>query len=295
MKSTVERVFSYLLSAGLGGAILVLGLSMVYQQAESEAALQEQKEWPTPFELDATLLTGTAAAVYDPAGKQFLYAKNADLVLPLASLTKLVSAYAVLSYKNPDELVTITPSAMTPEGDWGFFVGERWPVKELIHFALGVSSNDAIQAATESLGPDYIGVVNEQARSLGLNEINVLNPTGLDVSLTAAGGFGSARDIALLTADFMQEYPTYFEATTAPSVTITYGLRTLTATSTALPLIEIPGLIGAKTGYTDLAGGNLVAAFDLELGRPLIIAVLGSTLNGRFEDVKRLIEAARRK
>ncbi|MDZ4226360.1 MAG: hypothetical protein U1C66_02630, partial [Patescibacteria group bacterium] len=71
--------------------------------------------------------------------------------------------------------------------------------------------------------------------------------------------------------------------------------RILFATSTAAPLLDMPGFVGAKTGFTDLAGGNLVAAFDLELGRPVVIVALGSTLEGRFADVKLLLEAARKK
>jgi len=54
---------------------------------------------------------------------------------------------------------------------------------------------------------------------------------------------------------------------------------------------DTPGLIGSKTGYTGTAGGNLAFVFDPELGRPIIITVLGSTAEGRFEDAKKLIDA----
>ena len=53
---------------------------------------------------------------------------------------------------------------------------------------------------------------------------------------------------------------------------------------------QIPGLIGSKTGYTDLAGGNLVVAFDAGLNRPIVITVLGSTRHERFTDVITLVE-----
>jgi D-alanyl-D-alanine carboxypeptidase len=54
---------------------------------------------------------------------------------------------------------------------------------------------------------------------------------------------------------------------------------------------RIPNLIGSKTGYTDLAGGNLTIAFDLGLNRPIIITVLGSTRDERFSDVLKLVAA----
>ncbi|HWB33870.1 MAG TPA: hypothetical protein VG753_00905, partial [Candidatus Paceibacterota bacterium] len=133
-----------------------------------------------------------------------------------------------------------------------------------------------------------------QASKLGLTKTYFNNPTGLDVDLETAGAYGSARDMAVLGAVFLSRYPALFESTTAPTVTITKGARSLTADSTSAPLHYLPGLIAAKTGYTDLAGGNLIAAFDLNVGRPIIIAVLGSTEDGRFTDVETLLAAAQK-
>ncbi len=59
------------------------------------------------------------------------------------------------------------------------------------------------------------------------------------------------------------------------------------------PLQDMHGFVAAKTGYTDLAGGNLVAIYDLEPGLTVVAAVLGSTRDGRFDDIKTLITAAR--
>ena len=53
---------------------------------------------------------------------------------------------------------------------------------------------------------------------------------------------------------------------------------------------KIPNLIGSKTGYTDLAGGNLIIAFDAGLNRPIVITVLGSTREDRFADVLKLVD-----
>ena len=56
----------------------------------------------------------------------------------------------------------------------------------------------------------------------------------------------------------------------------------------------IPGLIMGKTGYTDLAGGNLAVVFDVGLSHPVIAVVLGSTIDGRFTDMKQIVPAARK-
>ena len=63
------------------------------------------------------------------------------------------------------------------------------------------------------------------------------------------------------------------------------------AVNTNERIADIPGLIGSKTGFTRLAGGNLVIAYDAGLNRPIVIAVLGSTRKGRFSDVTTLINA----
>ena len=290
-----DKIFSYLLSTGLAATILVLGLSLVYWQGDGIRAGTTEQSWPAEFTLAEGALSARSAVVYDVVGEQMLFTKNADVVLPLASLTKLIATLTVLINTSEDMPVTIFPTSLTPEGDWGFWQGESWPVSALVRFALAASSNDAAAALAKSLGADYVARINSEAQRLGLSKTSITNPTGLDESETTAGGYGSARDMAMLAATFMRQYPTYFEATSAPYVTISHGARVLIATSTAGPLLDIPGLIGAKTGYTDLAGGNLVAAFDIELGRPIVIAVLGSTRDGRFADVKTLIEATRRK
>ena len=67
-----------------------------------------------------------------------------------------------------------------------------------------------------------------------------------------------------------------------------------TATNTNEVVGSIPGLIASKTGFTDLAGGNLVVAFDAGINRPVIISVLGATKDGRFTDMEMLVNASLR-
>jgi D-alanyl-D-alanine carboxypeptidase (penicillin-binding protein 5/6) len=149
-------------------------------------------------------------------------------------------------------------------------------------------------AAASALGGNAVDVMNRRAKELGLTQMYFFNPTGLDLDIETAGAYGSAHDVAVLAATFLEQFPAQFEATAAaPTVSISNGAHALEAAATAAPLLDIPGLIGAKTGYTDLAGGNLVAAFDIKVGHPIIVAVLGSTRDGRFDDVKLLINKTR--
>ncbi len=235
---------------------------------------------------------GKAAIVYDPTTGEILFNKNAQVRMPLASLTKLMTAQAALAILATSTTVMITPQDLKPEGDWGFRPGDVVSLHDLIAFALVASSNDAIEAAANVLGSNSIGQINSAAADYGLNSY-VLNPTGLDQTGDTAGGYGSAYDVAKLASGFYKTYPEYFELTERPNISIQSGGRTLTAAATMAPIQDIPGFVGAKTGYTDLAGGNLVAVFDLDIGHPVVAVVLGSTQQGRFDDVRLMINAVR--
>ena len=250
--------------------------------------------YPLPVTSSPKLI-GAAAIIFDPTDGRVLFEKNANAQLPLASITKLMTAEIVLSSETPDTLVTITQSALAPEANSGLRAGDVIPLNQLLKLGLIASSNDAMEAAAESLGPDYLVHMNQTAKDLGLTETYFLNPTGLDVNADTSGAYSSAYDVARLASLFYKQYPTYFEQTQQTSVTITIGDRVLTKPATAAPLLSVPGFIGAKTGYTDLAGGNLVAIFDIEIGHPLVAVVLGSTRDGRFDDIKTLIATARQK
>lgn len=238
-------------------------------------------------------LTAKAAVVIELESGQVLYQKNAYEPLPLASLTKLMSAEVVLSQKPLDTPVRITEAHLTPEGNSGLRAGATVRLGDLIRLGLVASSNDAMQAAASTLGKNGTEAMNAAAAELGLTKTHFRNPTGLDTSEHEAGAEGSAYDVAWLAIHFLKNHPDLFELTTAPAVVVAQNNQVLSAKATSLPLQSIPGFVAGKTGYTDLAGGNMVAIFDLEPGRPVAAVVLGSTYNGRFEDIKALIETAR--
>ncbi len=258
-----------------------------------EAKAAAADAFPAPLALDQSRVRAKAAVIYDPADGRLLYAKNSGLQLPLASLTKLMTATAVLEKNSPATPVSITADDLKPEGDWGLKPGDTLSLSQLLKMGLIASSNDAMAAAAASLGNNSIQKINAEAKNLGLNNMRFLNPTGLDESTTTAGAYGSAYDVARLASIFYARHPEYFTLTTADGVSVQDGDRTLSASATAIPLADVPGLIGAKTGYTDLAGGNLVAVFDISIGHPLVAVVLGSTEEGRFDDIKTLINAMR--
>ena len=294
MPRATHTMLALLSTAALSILALAGGTSLALLHAGSFTKSDDVAAAEFPFSLRTNPnIIGKAAIIFDPADGRVLFAKNSTTQLPLASITKLMTAEIVLTSESPDTLVTMTSSALAPEGDSGFKAGDTAPLGTLLEFGLIASSNDALQAAAESLGDAYIERMNQTAKNLGFTETYFLNPTGLDVNTDTSGAYSSAYDVARLAALFYKQHPAYFEATQKSTATLQVGARTLTLHATDAPLLSIPGLIGAKTGYTDLAGGNLVAVFDREIGHPLVAVVLGSTKDGRFKDIAALISAAR--
>ena len=283
-------------TAGAALCSIALAACLFYAGALHVHPLKEPAAAVMAIDLPDGSLTAKAAIIYDPTTDTVLYAKNADLTLPLASVTKLLTAYTILDSVPTSTIITLTAkdtSVDSDAGDWGLKTGDTLSLNDLIKIGLVASSNYAMSAAAGSLGSSYMEDMNAHASKLGLSHTYFLNPTGLDINASLSGAYSSAADIATLAAAFLKNYPQYFELSSRPSVSVTASGHSVVAKATTVPLQDIPGFIGAKTGYTDLAGGNLVLAYDVDINHPLIAVVLGSTQAGRFADIRTLVDASR--
>lgn len=251
-----------------------------------------------------------AAYVFDTASGNILYEKNKNTVLPLASVTKVMTALAAREVLADDDIVTVRSEDISVEGSSGLVTGEQWKFKDILDFTLVGSSNDGASAIAAAAGEKYkqqstssqgvssksvfIKHMNATARKLGMEHTTYNNETGLDITNAMSGGHGTAYDMGLLYAYILKNHPALLEATRKDYFDIVSADSILhTARNTNQEVVEFSGLIGSKTGYTDLAGGNLAVMFDSGLGTPIIVVVLGSSIEGRFEDVAMLSEAAR--
>lgn len=242
-----------------------------------------------------------AAYVFDVESGRALYQKNAEAQLPLASVSKIMTVYAALDALTPQASVTVTDEALTPEGDWGFKKNEVWRAGDLAAYTLIESANDGARAlmlaAAEKLGmseADFIDAMNRRARGLDLAQTYFINETGLDVSTSVAGAYGSARDMATLLTHIALTAPERIEQSIKREVTfVSESGVSHTATNTALLASAYGAAIGSKTGFTDLAGGNLAFIYEPIPGRPVAVVVLGSTREAREPDVATLATFAR--
>lgn len=247
---------------------------------------------------------GKAAYVFDVSRNDVLYEKNADEQLPLASITKLMTALVAYELLSDTAAVPVTVSALLQDGNSGLLDGESFTLSNILDLTLLSSSNDGAYAIASAVGSQivdegdastFVEAMNIKANELGLTETYFRNPTGLDISEDEGGAYGSARDVAFLMKYILTNYPNIIEKTTESTARINNDQGTQHRVNNTNPTVDtIDGLIGSKTGYTELAGGNLAIAFDAAYNRPIIVVVLGSTYNARFDDVLALTDAAQR-
>ena len=125
-----------------------------------------------------------------------------------------------------------------------------------------------------------------------MTETYFLNASGLDDSEALNGGYGSASDVARLLVASQKQIPEIMSRTADPQSDFqSESGAWVHAQNTNLAIPNIPGLIAGKTGFTDIAGGNLAILFDADIGHPVAIIVLGSSKEGRFDDVTALVHA----
>lgn len=260
-------------------------------------------EFLNPF--DNLEIEAKAYQVFDVSNQKVISERNSQKQYPLASLTKIMTAIVASESVPEYTTVTIGNGSISKEGDSGLSQDEKWNLKKLLQFILIVSSNDgahAVASVIESVysgHPDakgdrnsfFMSLMNKKARDIGLKDTYFLNETGLDLE-TQGGGYGSANDMSILLSYALKNHRDILEATKEHRVEISsLDGKLHRAKNTNDLVLKIPGVLASKTGYTDLSGGNLVVAYDAGINRPIIITVLGSSFEGRFKDMEKLINA----
>ncbi len=261
----------------------------------------------SPFE--RVTLEAKSVYVWDIKEHRVLYAKNERAQLPLASVTKMMMALVAVDLLPADKHVTITPDDLREDGDTGLLAGESWTLAKLLDFTLVTSSNDGASAIASVAGASllreatttdpfankkmFIERMNAKAKAIGLEDTTFSNESGLDLNSVTGGAYGTARDMGMLFEYIFRKHPALFTPTTYAKIDLRSEDDIVHhVANTNAGVATVSGIIGSKTGYTDLAGGNLVVVVDIGIDHPIVVAVLGSTRTGRFLDVEHLIDAA---
>lgn len=250
------------------------------------------------FDYDSVLNSVGAKSfyIYDILNDKAIFSKNEHEKLPLASITKLMSGLVVLDIMPESTEVIINREDISLEGDSGLSVGEKWKLKDLLDYSLMTSSNDGMHAIASALNynqavnnKNTVKIMNEKAASLGLLDTFFINETGLDVDDSMSGAYSSAYDVSLLFKKIIIDNPSLISSTNKLNENFVSNSNIKhEAINTNISINEISGLMASKTGFTNLAGGNLAIVFDAGFMHPIVIVVLGSTVDGRFDDVVNL-------
>lgn len=284
------------------GLLTLLGGQHAFAGALKKAKLHTQREKATPDlnrDGEPNLLSH-AAVVFDPVTGRALFAKNADSAMPIASITKLMTAMVVLDAKmSMDEPLTIDSADIdTIKGSRSRLpVGTAFRREDLIRIALMASDNRAAAALGRNYpggAPAFVSGMNAKARLLGLQNTRFVDPTGL-----AAGNVASPQDLARMVAE-ASKYPQIREFSTTPElqVTLPNAKRSIGFNNTNALVKSANWDIGlSKTGFINEAGKCLV--MHATIGKnPVVIVLLDSwgklTRMGDANRIKRWLETGNR-
>jgi D-alanyl-D-alanine carboxypeptidase len=231
-----------------------------------------------------------AISVYDESLDKKIYGKNDEVSLPIASLTKIMTVIIALNNYGIDDTVSISQNALKQDTNYGFLVNEKFKIKDLTEFTLVGSANDGAYALAENID-NFLEKMNAKAQKIGMKDSSFFNSTGLDIDVKTTGAYASAQDVNVMAGYALKAYPEIFSVSIMPEINIkslsgfNHNIK-----NTDIILDKIPGILFSKTGYTPLSGGNLTIIYKNKYGHNIAITVLGSTQDGRFSDMEKIVD-----
>ena len=227
-------------------------------------------------------VAGKSALLMDAATGTVLYEKNAHEKLAPASVTKVMTLLLIMEAIDSgkirwEDTVTASETAAAKGGSQIYLkVGETMSVTDMVKSIAVSSANDAASAMAEHLAGSeeaFVGLMNEKAKELGMNDTNFVNCTGLDDGANADEHKTSAFDIALMSRELLTKHPDIKKFTTIWMDTVRGGEFGLSNTNKLIRFYS--GATGLKTGFTSGAGYCLSATAERD-GMELIAVVMGA-------------------
>lgn len=230
---------------------------------ENKKPIWQPQEQPNSLNEDKLFLEAKSALAIDWTTDEVLFAKNAHQGLPIASLTKLMTAFVAQEIAPlKTELIVSQEATKDGEASMGLLSGEKLTLEELLYGLFLVSGNDAANVIAENLGgrkQAFVAAMNQKAKQLGLEKTIFYNPHGLDEE-DQPPNQSTAYELAILTRALLDQFPQTREIVKTREITFPatknhqeYRLKNV------LGLEETyPGMVGVKPGNTFSAGYCLV-------------------------------------
>ena len=228
--------------------------------------------------------------------EEVLFEENADRVLPIASLTKLMTAFVIFEYPKQYDLskaITVSDDVLEINGDYGFEEKE-FSRKDLLYAILIESNNDAAYALAQNVPfeeegmENFIKLMNDKAKELNLGKTLFTSSTGLSVN------YSTAREIAELSKIIIYKHLDIFKISTEPSFNISDVSNEFnySAVNKNELLGKLPNIIGGKTGWTKISGGCIVLIQKNEKEEYFINVILGTdSQESRFKEMEKLSQS----
>ena len=227
-------------------------------------------------------VTARSVLIYDLTGNKVIFDKNSNSKVPIASLTKIMTA--IISLENPkkDNKYLVRKEDLVGEDSVGFSEGEVLSLNDLLYGLILHSGNDAAEVLANNFydgRAGFIKAMNDKAKALGLKNTNFTNPSGLEGD---GHQYSTARDLLVITRYALLN-STFSKIAATADYTIpkisTHGEYYMENETNLLT--TYPGVKGVKTGYTPEAGFCLITYLDY--GEHKIIGILLGSENRRQE------------
>lgn len=261
----------------------------------AQLALEEKLREMKPIrnkeipDLEIEAKSAISVLVNEESEEEVLFEKEGNQKLPIASLTKLMTAKIIVENYDLNSVTEISEKAAKLPGN-GFQrlkAGERFYVKDLLYLILMESNNAAALSLAEIIGEEkFLEIMNLEAKNLGLENSHFSNPTGLDDPEL----YSTTKDLVKLTVSLLKENNFIWEVLLANEFDL-YSLDgnfVYTITNTNELLEKIPLIVGGKTGETPEAGGCLLLVTKAPKSQGYLINIILNSEN-RFSEMEKLI------
>ncbi|MBI2600091.1 D-alanyl-D-alanine carboxypeptidase [Candidatus Daviesbacteria bacterium] len=245
---------------------------------------------------DAPQISSKGAIFIDTKRGEILYSKNIHQRLPIASLVKVMTVLIALEHKNLEDQFTVSKEAAEMEPDKMLLIeGEKLTLKELLDGIFLISANDAAEVLAEGTTgnrEEFIKLMNDRAKQLGIADTFFANPTGLDEDEN--NSYSTPYDLAILTRFLIRRFPEVVNISKTEHIFLpqTDTHQDYDMYSGINLLTTYPGVVGFKTGFTPEAGLTLIT-LARENGHEIVGVLLGS--GDRRDEARDLLDYSFRK
>ncbi|MEK7650057.1 MAG: serine hydrolase [Patescibacteria group bacterium] len=255
---------------------------------------------PTPIHINLdSSYTSQSILVADLADTWRAADRASDTQRPIASITKIMTGLLALETLSIHTPIILSKEAIATEGEAGDFQeGEVFALRDALYALMMPSSNDMAMAIAETVGERlggrtfdekierFVALMNDRARGLGMTRTLYRNPTGLDTLEGEPSNFSSANDLLKLIRATQTSPLVWEPSREAEKVITSFGQvpHSLINSNALTPYIV--NFVGSKTGTTASAGESIVIIYEVVMGRPQTLILLGA------EPGQRIIEAS---